>query len=120
MRGILIVFEGLDRTGKSTQVKHLKSYLEKVGIKVKNMRFPERSTNIGKMISQFLSNASDMEDEALHLLFSANRWELKNNMVEDLNNGYTLIVDRYAYSGIAYSNAKGVDFEWCKQCDKGN
>ena len=41
-------------------------------------------------------------------------------MKQKLHNGTCLIVDRYAYSGVAYTAAKpGFDLEWCKQCDKG-
>ena len=31
----------------------------------------------------------------------------------------TLVCDRYAYSGVAYSSAKGIDFEWCLNADRG-
>jgi dTMP kinase len=41
-------------------------------------------------------------------------------MKAKLSSGVNLIVDRYAYSGVAYTAAKpGFDFEWCKQCDIG-
>lgn len=39
------------------------------------MNFPDRTTSIGKMISSFLSNQVEVGNEAIHLLFSANRWE---------------------------------------------
>ena len=59
-------------------------------------------------------------DEAVHLLFSMNRWEEKDTMIDDmLNKGVNVICDRYAYSGVAYSSAKGLDFEWCLNADKG-
>jgi len=45
-------------------------------------------------------------DEAIHLMFSANRWEMKEQILKDLTNGVTLICDRYAFSGVAYSAAK--------------
>jgi len=35
----------------------------------------DRTTEIGKMINAYLTNATEMDDNALHLLFSANRWE---------------------------------------------
>ena len=60
-----------------------------------------------------------MSDEAVHLLFSVNRWEMKAEILKDLEAGITLICDRYAFSGVAYSAAKGLDFEWCKNIDKG-
>jgi dTMP kinase len=35
-------------------------------------------------------------------------------METQLKNGTTLVVDRYSYSGVAFSSAKGLDIEWCK------
>lgn len=40
-------------------------------------------------------------------------------MEEKLSKGITLILDRYAYSGVAYSSAKGLDLDWCKAPDHG-
>ena len=40
-------------------------------------------------------------------------------MKEKLDSGITLIVDRYAYSGVAFTAAKGLDMDWCKSCDRG-
>ena len=38
-------------------------------------RFPDRTTAIGKMINSYLTSQSEIDDAAVHLLFSANRWE---------------------------------------------
>ena len=38
---------------------------------------------------------------------------------ELLNDGVDILLDRYAYSGIAYSHAQGLDFDWCTSPDKG-
>lgn len=40
-------------------------------------------------------------------------------MLDHLSAGKTIICDRYAYSGIAFSSAKGLDIEWCASCDRG-
>ena len=56
----------------------------------------------------------------MHLLFSANRWELEKRIVSSLEAGTHVLVDRYAYSGVAFSAAKpGLSLEWCKQSDRG-
>lgn len=60
------------------------------------------------MINQYLKNAKELDDHTIHLLFSANRWEKHREILDDLNNGITLVVDRYAYSGAAFSGAKKV------------
>lgn len=74
-RGALIVLEGLDRSGKTSQCSRLVSHLEGKGISVEAWRFPDRKTDIGTMISSYLANKSQLDDQAVHLLFSANRWE---------------------------------------------
>ena len=74
-RGALIVLEGLDRSGKTSQSSKLLTYLEGLGHSAELWRFPDRSTNVGQMISMYLSNKSQLDDHTIHLLFSANRWE---------------------------------------------
>eukprot|EP00189_Rhodosorus_marinus_P004962 CAMPEP_0113957344 /NCGR_PEP_ID=MMETSP0011_2-20120614/2718_1 /TAXON_ID=101924 /ORGANISM="Rhodosorus marinus" /LENGTH=216 /DNA_ID=CAMNT_0000967897 /DNA_START=76 /DNA_END=726 /DNA_ORIENTATION=+ /assembly_acc=CAM_ASM_000156 len=120
-RGGLIVLEGLDHSGKTTQAKLLVSALAKRGANVvpEPWRFPDRTTQIGKMISSYLTNDADMDDRALHLLFSANRWEKVDRLLQLIDGGTTVIMDRYAYSGVSYTAAKGIDLSWCKQCDRG-
>ncbi|XP_003744559.1 thymidylate kinase [Galendromus occidentalis] len=119
-RGALIVLEGLDRTGKSTQARTLVKNLNSKGILAELQIFPDRTTQIGKVISEYLSHARDLDDRAIHLLFSANRWEKKNAMVSKLEKGISLVVDRYAFSGVAFSSAKpGLSQEWCRQPDVG-
>jgi dTMP kinase len=75
-RGALILIEGLDKAGKSTQCTLLAQNLQsKASNGVLHMRFPDRTTVIGKMINEYLTGSSEVEDHVIHLLFSANRWE---------------------------------------------
>lgn len=117
-RGLFFVFEGLDRSGKSTQSKLLAKKLEETG-PVKWMCFPNRATPVGILIDMYLRNLIELPDETVHQLFSANRWESVVKVVEDLNNGTSVICDRYAFSGVAYSAAKGLDLAWCQTPDIG-
>jgi len=71
----MVVLEGLDRSGKSSQCSRLVSFLEGQGISAELWRFPDRTTNVGQMISAYLTNSSQLDDHTIHLLFSANRWE---------------------------------------------
>lgn len=74
-RGSLIVLEVLDRSGKTSQCGNLLAYLQGKGFSVEAWQFPDRSTSVGKMISAYLANESQLDDRTIHLLFSANRWE---------------------------------------------
>ncbi|KAL2846100.1 thymidylate kinase-domain-containing protein [Aspergillus pseudoustus] len=105
-RGALIVVEGLDRAGKSSQCEFLRNYLQQAGHSVKYIRFPDRTTSIGKMIDGYLRGQSHIDDHSIHLLFSANRWEFAQSIEADITNGITVIIDRYSYSGAVYSAAK--------------
>lgn len=120
MRSPLIVIEGLDRTGKTTQTTKLIERLQSEGVSYRLVKFPDRTTQIGGLINQYLQDKSfQLSDESAHLLFSANRWELEKTIVDSLNGGTVVILDRYVYSGVAYSSAKGLDFEWCLNPDRG-
>jgi dTMP kinase len=82
------------------------------------------------MIDAYLKSQSNLDDRAIHLLFSANRWELayvcslmyptvmqflyRNSIEQDLSSGILILADRYAFSGIAFSHAKGLPYEWCR------
>ncbi|KAI9173294.1 Thymidylate kinase [Blastocladiella emersonii ATCC 22665] len=118
-RGALIVLEGGDRCGKTTQVARLAEALRSLALPVKELKFPDRTTAVGKVINDYLANGADVDDKTIHLLFSRNRWEAVENMRSLLDQGVTLVVDRYAYSGVAFSAAKGLDLEWCKRPDVG-
>ncbi|XP_070609311.1 thymidylate kinase isoform X1 [Erythrolamprus reginae] len=130
-RGALIVLEGVDRAGKSTQSRRLVEALWAEGHQAELLRFPERSTETGQLISSYLEKKNNLEDHTVHLLFSANRWEQVPSIKEKLSQGVTLIVDRYAFSGVAFTGAKeyllqvliiseqNFSLEWCKQPDVG-
>ncbi|XP_072540175.1 thymidylate kinase [Salminus brasiliensis] len=119
-RGALIVLEGVDKAGKTTQCKRLVQALQQSGRQAELMRFPDRTTQIGQLISSYLEKKSDLEDHTVHLLFSANRWELVPLIKQKLEQGINLVVDRYAFSGVAFTSAKpGFSLEWCKHPDVG-
>lgn len=121
-RGSLIVFEGLDRSGKTTQCQRLASHLRLLGEPTHPIRFPDRSTPIGQMINSYLLGQSETSDQAIHLLFSANRWEAASHIEQHLLAGHTVIIDRYYYSGCVYSAAKNnekMSLEWCRHMEVG-
>lgn len=121
-RGAFIVFEGVDRCGKTTQCSLLLKHLLSVGMAAVAMRFPDRTTLVGKLIDNYLASTENLDDRAIHLLFSANRWEAAPKLAEILGKGETIICDRYAYSGVAFTSAKedpGLTIDWCQGPDRG-
>jgi len=121
-RGALIVFEGVDRCGKTTQTGLLVDALRDAGVHAELWRFPDRTTAIGKMINGYLASEVEVDDASIHLLFAANRWEKRSAMLAALRGGTTLVVDRYSYSGVAFTAAKGaqgLDLAWCSAPEVG-
>jgi len=126
-RGALIVFEGCDRSGKTTLCQRLVKLLsdslplaqdDKPSVKM--MRFPDRETLVGQLIDSYLKGKSQLHDKAIHLLFSTNRWEKADDLKAALDAGQNVIIDRYAFSGVAFSAAKdGLTLDWCRQPDRG-
>lgn len=87
-----------------------------------NLTQADRTTSIGKLINPYLRGELQLDDHSIHLLFSANRWEIASAIEEDINNGITLIVDRYSYSGVVYTAAKAnpnLSLEWAWQPEIG-
>lgn len=77
-RGLLIALEGGDRCGKSTQCTLVLDYLTKVLNQPTHfIKFPERTSAIGRVINEYLQCGNELSNQAIHLLFSANRWEFK-------------------------------------------
>ena len=116
------MLEGLDCVGKSTQCELLNKYLRGNGHMVESMRFPDCTTPIGQAINSYLAGETQQEDHVIHLLFSANRWERAQAINDPINDGKTVIIDRYYYSGCVYSAAKqkpDLPLEWCRQPELG-
>ena len=88
------MIEGLDRAGKSTQCELLTELLNARSIPCKHLHFPIRTTAVGRIIDDYLSKRIELHDSAVHLLFSANRWECVSDMVADMEKGVNLVVDR--------------------------
>lgn len=117
-RGLFIVFEGLDRSGKTTQSKLLTEKLGQAG-QVQWTSFPNRQTPTGSFIDLFLKRTIDLPRPLVHKLFSANRWERAAHIVETLNSGISVVCDRYSFSGLAYAMAEGLDSETCRESEQG-
>ncbi len=108
---MLVVLEGLDGAGKSTQVKKLRNYLESLFGTIEYIHFPRYDAPVyGDLISRFLRGDFG-SNEAVHpqlvaLLFAEDRHGAAPGMEDILSGGGTVLLDRYVYSNIAYQCAK--------------
>ena len=115
-KGKIIVFEGIDKAGKTTQAKLLE---KKLGSKCVRIDFPDYSTPIGKEIRQFLDGKRNYPDEVKMILLSANRWEKKGEIEKMVSKGTTVIMNRYHQSNLVYGISKGLKLDWLLSLDKG-
>ena len=117
-RGVFILFEGVDRAGKTTHARRVVARMVQEGTPVEFMAVPDRTTKIGAVIDQHLRGEITLPREAAHYLFAANRWELCTRILDLIEAGTTIVMDRYSFSGVAYSVAKGMSVvtAWATEC----
>lgn len=113
---MLVVLEGLDGAGKSTQVKKLRAYLESIFGNLEYIHFPRYDAPVyGELISRFLrgdfGSNETVHPQLVALLFAEDRHGAAPGMKKVLSEGGTVLLDRYVYSNIAYQCAKLKDRE---------
>ena len=112
MRGLLVVFEGLDQSGKQTQAERLRERLVAAGRTVRLLSFPSYDTHIGAEIGRALKGERDYAADTMQLLYVANRFEWKPEIERELAAGTVVVCDRYLASSVAYGEAFGLDGAW--------
>jgi dTMP kinase len=112
MTGSLVVFEGLDQSGKQTQAEALRDHLTVQGRSWALLSFPDYSTSIGKEIRAALYGEREYPADVLQLLYVANRGEKRAFIEGAIAKGVVVICDRYMASSIAYGEAHGLDEQW--------
>ncbi|MBU2051877.1 deoxynucleoside kinase [Patescibacteria group bacterium] len=97
---MLIVFEGIDGSGKSTQVKLFPAD--------KKLSFPRYNKFFGKIIRLVLTKkwASRLNPYAVSFFYAVDRWLAKPQINSWLAAGKTVLLDRYTYSSMAHQGAK--------------
>lgn len=108
----MIAIDGPDLAGKSTLVKSVKRELTDRGYSVKVIHFPRAKHPIGKAIYQILASDIEVDPYSLQSLYSAEMNDFCKTQLEDLKMKYDyILLDRYYYSTIVYSDVLGLDIE---------
>jgi dTMP kinase len=118
MAGQLIAFEGLDQSGKQTQAELLRDRLKGNGRKARLVSFPDYGTSIGEEIARALQGEREYGPDVMQLLYIANRYERKPDLLRWLEGGLILVCDRYIASSVAYGEAQGLDPDWLVEIQK--
>jgi dTMP kinase len=116
--GLLIAFEGLDQSGKQTQAELLRDRLTANARTVRLLSFPDYRTVIGAEIGRALRGERQYGADVMQLLYVANRYEYKGQIVEAIEAGTILVCDRYVASSVAYGEAQGLDRAWLIEIQK--
>lgn len=108
-QGILIVFEGIDGTGKSTQLGLLADYLSLRGYDVVTTREPTDSPYGQKIRRLYVDRELCSREEELDLFISDRKTHVRELLLPSLEKGSVILCDRYFLSTAAYQGANGFD-----------
>lgn len=117
-KGFLIVIEGIDGAGKSTQAETLMNRLQKRGFDVVYFREPSGSQWGREIKRKALDPDSITPEEELELFQKDRKENVENNLKPALERNKIVVLDRYYFSTIAYQGAKGIDEERIKRMNE--
>lgn len=111
-----ICLEGIDGSGKSTQLERLGKWLEECGLSVTRIREPTDSP-VGRLIREMLQDPKAQDEgfqRTLALLFAADRTLLMDTICKEEEINRIVLSDRSFYSSLAYQNGE----EWIAQINQ--
>lgn len=114
----LIIIEGLDGSGKSTQIALLEKYFENLSVPFKKIKLPDYESPSSTLVNMYLggefgSNADDVNAYAAGAFYAVDRFaSYKLNWGKDYENGKLILADRYATSNLIYQMEKIERDEW--------
>lgn len=123
MKGKIIVIEGTDCSGKETQTSLLVQRLKKMGRKIERISFPDYDSPTGKIVGgpylgkkyicegYFPENACNVDPKVASLYYAADRRYHRDIILDYINNGVDVVLDRYVESNMGHQGGKLFDKE---------
>lgn len=109
-QGILIIFEGIDGSGKTLQAKRVTNWLKQKGLPAVSFSEPTLG-KYGKKLREIMNygrqNVTPREE--LDLFLKDRQEDVQDNILPALKQNCIIIMDRYYYSNMAYQSALGID-----------
>ena len=109
-RGKLIAIEGIDGSGKRTQLDLLARALDSRGIQTMQISFPRYESSFGKLVAQFLNgdfgSLDAVDPHFSALLYAGDRLEAKSEIEVALEAGKVVLADRYIASNLAHQTSR--------------
>ena len=114
MKGLFLVLEGGDGSGKSSQIALLRDFFKKAGRKTATIHFPRLAVApYGPLIAEFLrgefGSVDNVHPKLAALIYALDRGQAAAQLRERLAAGEVILADRYLFSNIAYQCAKVAD-----------
>jgi dTMP kinase len=120
-RGCLVVFEGIDGAGSTTQLTLLAGWLRQQGVDLEVTREPSGGP-LGAVLRQVVDGRCDLDAFALALAFAADRADHLGNRVNGvralLDQGRWVLCDRYVLSSLAYQRGEAIDWDWLRELNR--
>jgi len=106
-QGVLIAFEGIDGSGKTTQIIKVAQFLENQNFKVTITHEPNHNSPYYKFIKTRVKKHRNevSSEQELEWYVKDRKWDLKNNIIPALKKNHVVLVDRYYLSNAAYQGA---------------
>lgn len=122
-KGVFIVIEGSDGSGKSTQFNLLREFFERQNKKVKTYKFPRYEKPSSHFVTSYLNghygDANSLGAHTPSLFYALDRFEAGSEIRKDIEEGNVVLCDRYVGSNMAHQGQKINDeaerrayFEW--------
>lgn len=109
-KGKLIVFEGIDGSGKGTQAQLLAERLKKEGYKVESLTFPQYGKKTAGLVEEYLAGtfgtAKEVGPYRASIFYAADRYDASRQLREWLAEGKVVVTDRYMGSNIGHQGGK--------------
>lgn len=115
---LLVVFEGIDGTGKKTESELLEKYITSRGLRVSHFSYPDYDSEYGRRIWAYLHEGREMEVEELFFNYLIDMVKDREKITRDLRRGNVVLIDRYYFSTVAYQSAGGFDYAKAKLIEK--
>ena len=117
MKGKLIIIEGIDGSGKSTQIEILRKRAQQTGKRVRQVKFPNYAEDSSALVRAYLAgelgSLHEINAYAASVLYSVDRYAtFRRHMKEDYDNGCIFLLDRYTTANMYHQTTKLPKEEW--------
>ncbi|MHA1686987.1 MAG: dTMP kinase [Candidatus Heimdallarchaeaceae archaeon] len=119
LKGLFIVFEGIDGVGKTTHAKTLVDFLQSLNFQAVYTTEPTHWTEYGKKIRASFSYEQRLPvEEEFQLFLEDRKLHVSKEVLPELEKGSIVVSDRYYFSSVAYQGSRGLDWKYILQANQ--